>query len=499
MKSNPKLKIMILITLGILLALSPIFVNILNFNVGYGDKNSENGDAINLNDENLKISTISGKIHIINNSGWIDFRNDGNCTGSGAYSDPYVIEDLVIDGGGSGNCIWIENSDVYFKIENCAVYNSGEYNAGIRLSRVKNSQLINNTVNYNWAGIYLSNSNFNDISKNTANDNRDGIYLSDSDNNHISENTAYYNKWRGIYLSDSDNNSISGNTANDNIDGIYLWVSDNNTVSGNIMNECGLSLFGTFEELRSHDIDATNLVNGKPLYYYTNEVNLRPNNFTNAGQVILVNCHDSLISNLNTSHTSRGITLYYCNDNTITGNTANDNRDGIYLKYSDNNTVSGNIASYNQYYGIYLKSSDNNTISGNTASNNGIGICIYGIYSIGCDNNIITLNCFINNTINADDDGGGSNNHWDNGIKGNYWSDYTGSDADGDGIDGVPYTINGFAGSQDNFPLMKCPISTREGGGIPFELIIIISIISGGAVIGVATLLLIRHKRKRIQ
>jgi len=34
---------------------------------------------------------------------------------------------------------------------------------------------------------------------------------------------------------------------------------------------------------------------------------------------------------------------------------------------------------------------------------------------------------------------------------------------------------------------------------IPFELIILISVISGGAVIGVATLLLIRRKRKRIE
>jgi hypothetical protein len=36
-----------------------------------------------------------------------------------------------------------------------------------------------------------------------------------------------------------------------------------------------------------------------------------------------------------------------------------------------------------------------------------------------------------------------------------------------------------------------------EGDGIPIELIIIISSISGGAVIGVAVLLLIRRKRKK--
>jgi len=40
---------------------------------------------------------------------------------------------------------------------------------------------------------------------------------------------------------------------------------------------------------------------------------------------------------------------------------------------------------------------------------------------------------------------------------------------------------------------------SEDGGGNPIELIILISVISGGAVIGVATLLLIRLKRKRIQ
>jgi len=46
--------------------------------------------------------------------------------------------------------------------------------------------------------------------------------------------------------------------------------------------------------------------------------------------------------------------------------------------------------------------------------------------------------------------------------------------------------------------LMECPLPV-PGDVIPLELIIIISVISGGAVIGVATLLLVRRKRKRIE
>lgn len=45
-----------------------------------------------------------------------DAKTAGICTGQGTYSDPYVIQDLVIDAGESGSCILIENSNDYFKI-----------------------------------------------------------------------------------------------------------------------------------------------------------------------------------------------------------------------------------------------------------------------------------------------------------------------------------------------------------------------------------------------
>jgi hypothetical protein len=44
-------------------------------------------------------------------------------------------------------------------------------------------------------------------------------------------------------------------------------------------------------------------------------------------------------------------------------------------------------------------------------------------------------------------------NFWDNGSIGNYWSDYKGTDANGDSIGDTPYVIN--ADNQDRYPLMK--------------------------------------------
>lgn len=495
MKSNRKSKIIILITLGILFALFPIVRTKLSFITDNSNKSPDFSDDTNSDDKNLKISIITGKIHIDNN--WTVAKTAGICTGNGTYSEPYIIEDLVIDGGGSGSCILIENSNVSFKIENCTVYNSGPMgsDAGIKLHNINNSQLIKNNCSSNYIGIRLSYSN----------------------NNIISENTATYSIESGIFLYFSNNNTIVNNSLYWGRDGIYLFICNNITISNNRMNDCGMILYGDLSS-NSINADTTNLVNAKPVYYYNDKINLRSDNFTNAGQVILYDCHESSFENLNTSYGSVGITLSSCSNINITGNIASHNKnDGINLIESYNiyireNTLDGNFDS-----GIDLEYSYYNTVSKNNASDN-----FNGVSSWICDRNIISGNILNNNRgygVYLHDSE--HNNITDNIANKNQFSGVflhyssnnliTGNTANKNGLSGIYLIASDFNTISGNSLIEngKCIKEENCEGNIfinntcidifPLELVIIISTISGIAVIGIASILLIRRKKKGLE
>jgi parallel beta-helix repeat protein len=126
------------------------------------------------------------------------------------------------------------------------------------------------------------------------------------------------------------------------------------------------------------------------------------------------------------------------------------NFQGIIVKHSvEDATIAFNEIKENGWNGITLKSG----CQGIYIFENNIADNFYaGIGITEASNNYIYHNNFKSNRHQAYDDAA---NIWDDGYPsgGNYWSDYTGSDSDGDGIGDVPYIIlDGM--NTDGYPLI---------------------------------------------
>ncbi|KOF08623.1 hypothetical protein AC739_19395 [Planococcus glaciei] len=108
---------------------------------------------------------------------------------------------------------------------------------------------------------------------------------------------------------------------------------------------------------------------------------------------------------------------------------------------------------------IITANSSDNIIAGNTV----MGNLWYGILLRESSNNVITGNDFISNTTNVHS--ANSTNFWNStepltyqynnttftNYIGNFWSDYKGLDADGDGLGDTHYVIDS---DEDHHPLM---------------------------------------------
>jgi len=121
---------------------------------------------------------------------------------------------------------------------------------------------------------------------------------------------------------------------------------------------------------------------------------------------------------------------------------------GILITNSTENSIIENIIACYEEYGIYLNGTTGNLITGNFFMNN----LLCGIYVKGNDN-VIYHNNFMETSSQVNVVEGV--NIWDDGYPsgGNYWSDYTGIDANGDGIGDTHYTIN--INNTDKYPLMN--------------------------------------------
>jgi parallel beta-helix repeat protein len=365
----------------------------------------------------------------------------------------------------------------------CANLLEHNYSPGISLYHGNNNTIHENIVRDNPAyGVYLENCENNTIDKNEIAYVCEGIHVNLSHYNTIMGNNVTKTGPYAIYLEYSDHNSIKRNSLEDNeialqlssscyniLDenriiankwGLYLWLSGDNNVTNNNMT-ANLWSFGVFGQELGHfinDVDVTNLIDGRPVYYWIREHGREVPQ--NAGYVAIINSTDIYVRNLSLTNNYQGVLLAYSNNSVLYN-----------LRVSDN------------FYGLWLFKSFNNTITGCTLQDN-----INGEYLKESNYNLIYNDNFVHeNKLEIS----GTVNSWDNNYPdgGNYWSDYTGPDEFGglyqnltgsDGIGDTPYAIDAF--NRDRFPLMD-PLSVFDAGewnGVSYH----IDIVSNSAISG---------------
>jgi parallel beta-helix repeat protein len=309
--------------------------------------------------------TSHGPITIISDQNFTDTASAEGWPGDGSTQNPFIIDGLDIDCGGSpGHCISISNTRVNFTIRNCNLTGASVTpGAGIYLSNVSHARITNNNCSANRYGINLvSRSDYNSIINNTCNANN-----------------------RGIRIATSHYIIIEGNDCEDNGDGIYLTGAEWCQVKRNWINS------SVWSGIHFEAADFGSIINNTCQY-----------------------------------NIEAGISFIVSSTGLIANNTCRNNTWGIYLWESSHSDVTNNTF-VNNDYGFFIES--------------GPSDCVFSW-------NILESN----RVLNAEDHGYSSE------IMYNYWSDYSGTDADGDGIGDTPHAL---PDAVDPLPLMHNPTPPR--------------------------------------
>jgi parallel beta-helix repeat protein len=286
-------------------------------------------------------------------------------------------------------------------------------NTGI-YSYAQNLTISNLTISHCWCAIELEYSSNNQILGNYIVNNRQGIWIHTSSNNIISSNKIDLNK-QGITLQ-AAHSSIGENNFTSNSEyaiklqwsfnelfenkffgngcGVSFEQSSHNTLrNNNFESHNGETLHNSWTTLPDYvqDIDTSNTVCGKPMYYWINRQNATVP--ADAGYVALVNCTGIRVSGLVLGE-GQEIRLSLTTNSTVTLNTLSNKNACIYVERSSKNNLTENtVEGGGNACCIQLKDSDDNYLFQNNLTEGNQGICLDSSNRNTVINNQI-MNCF---------------------------------------------------------------------------------------------------------
>ena len=367
---------------------------------------------------------------------------DFNFPGSGTAENPWIINSLHVTGSGQEYALFFQQVSDYFIISNCS-FNNEVYIAGCSNGVLENNSFENqafqgsslrvqdsyemsfnsnvfNEGNVNIRGggsnnILFENNRLNDINLNIdsqANQNRfvnntvtGNIVLTGGSYGNVIENNILIvgsrPEWEagieGIWIIDSNDNTIANNEIHNYTIGLRTWDSIGNTIEGNRFENCGITIGGNeAEEWSSHKITG-NTIGNKEIVYLS-----KTNGYTvpqNAAQVILAECSNIIVNNLDIEGIDSGILVGYSSTITIENCFINSTKwNGIKAQYSNNITIANNVVNVGDMQGIHLDKTHNSSIKNNTVTDNWDGAGIY------CSFGSIS-NEFVGNTVSGNRDG----------------------------------------------------------------------------------------------
>jgi nitrous oxidase accessory protein len=310
----------------------------------------------------------------------------------GVYAGPVVIDrsivlegepGAVVDGGGKGNVITVTAAKV--TVRGLLVRRSGaslnKMNAGIFLTETAHDALVEgNRLTGNLFGVYLLGPNNAMVRNNVIIGRRD-----------LREN----DRGNGIQLWRTPGSKVIGNDIRYGRDGIFTDTSRNNVFRGNRMRDLRFAVH----------------------YMYTNR---------------------SVVADNISRGNAIGYAIMFSHRLTVTGNLSqNDREHGFLFNYANRSTVEGNVVTGGPEKCVFIYNANRNRYRGNVFSGCQIGIH----FTAGSERNEITGNAFIGNRTQVKYVGTRSLD-WSKGGRGNYWSDNTGFDLNGDGVADAAYRPN---------------------------------------------------------
>jgi len=340
----------------------------------------------------------------------------------GTHPGPLVVDrtitlvgepGAVIDGRGSGTALTVRADSS--RIERLTIRGSG-----------KNAMTVDAGVHVQLArGVALSRLTLLDVMYGIYGERADGMAIAGCKLTGRVTPGDESGQGNGIHLWYTKNVTARRDTVTRFLDGIYLSFADGTHIEATDVEHCGR--YG----LHTMYCPGGRLVGCRMSYnvagcaiMFSNHLTLEGNDFSH-----------------NRGPRTYGVLLRDCSDGELTGNRLVDN------------TIA-----------VFMDNSNRNRIASNLFQDDGWGVLLFS----SCAGNQFTDNSFINEDYPVALDMRYSDNHFDDGRRGNYWSDGEAYDLNGDGVGDAEYSpVSAFAFLSKQYPdlaiLAKSPAVAALG------------------------------------